>query len=171
MRAKKPIIALTYDFDKTLCTKGTRVIPMDWNEYEKKCDEIRSENQKYLALFEKDMEGLSPKTVRTHLNNVDFYINEYLLREDTLSMEQGIDEVNGYLGYFFIRKCTWSTPATIKSTAASIKKFYKCMMEHGFVKEADYRCLCDEIKENMEFWQADCAAYNDPNADDPFDIW
>ena len=65
----------------------------------------------------------------------------------------------------------WSTPSTIKSTAASIKKFYKCMMEHGFIKKSDYDDLCDEIKENMEFWQEDCAAYNDPDADNPFDIW
>ena len=144
---------------------------MDWEEYEKKCDEIRKENKRYLDIFAEDIKGLSPKTIRAHLDNVDFYINEYLLREDALSMECGVTNIDSYLGYFFIRKCMWSTPSTIKSTAASIKKFYKCMMEHGFIKRQHYDYLCSVIKENMELWQEDCAAYNDPDADDPFDIW
>ena len=40
--------------------------------YEKKCEEIRRTNDSLLELFEKDMEGLSPKTIRRHLSNVDF---------------------------------------------------------------------------------------------------
>ena len=144
---------------------------MDWEEYEKRCDEIREENSRYLEMFSEDIMGLSPKTIRTHLDNVDFYINEYLLREDALSMEQGITYIDSYLGYFFIRKCMWSTPSTIKSNAASIKKFYKCMMEHGFVQKEEYSALCLTVKENMEQWQEDCTIYNDPDADDPFDIW
>ena len=44
----------------------------------------------------------------------------------------------------------WATPSSVKSTAASIKKFYKCMASHGFVDEDDYRYLCDELKENMD---------------------
>ena len=54
----------------------------------------------------------------------------------------------------------WSTPGTIKSTAASIKKFYKCMLEHGKIEKADYEFLCREIKEGMPIWQEDCAVYN-----------
>ena len=144
---------------------------MNWEEYEKKCEKIRKDNKRYLEIFTENLKGLSPKTIRAHLNNVDFYINEYLLREDALSMEQGVSHIDNYLGNFFIRKCMWSTPATIKSTAASIKKFYKCMMEHGFIKDEHYVDLCAVIKENMEFWQADCAAYNDPDAENPFYIW
>ena len=43
----------------------------------------------------------------------------------------------------------WSTPGNIKTTAASIKKFYKSMFEHGYIEKADYNFLCSEIKENM----------------------
>ena len=144
---------------------------MDWEEYEKKCDEIRKENKRYLDIFAEEIKGLSSKTVRAHLDNADFYINEYLLREGPLSMKEGVTSIDDFLGYFFIRKCMWSTPSTIKSNAASIKKFYKCMMEHGLVQKEEYNDLCFTIKENMEQWQKDCAAYNDPDADDPFDIW
>ena len=63
----------------------------------------------------------------------------------------------------------WSTPSTIKSTAASIKKFYKCMLDHEKIKKVEFDYLRSEIKENMEQWQADCAMYNDPDAENPFD--
>ena len=77
-------------------------------------------------------------------------------------MQEGCGyEIDGFLGDFFIRKCMWSTPATIKSTAASIKKFYKSMQAHGYVDEESYRELCDEIKDSMEIWQEECEAYND----------
>ena len=143
----------------------------DFEEYEAACEAIRAANNKLLDLFEKDLElaGLSPKTIRSHLSNVDFYINEYLLREDTHPMEDGVGMIDDFLGYFFIRKCMWSTPSTIKSTAASIKKFYKCMLDHGSIKKKEYDYLCSEIKEGMGQWQADCAAFNDPDADNPFD--
>lgn len=142
----------------------------DYEEYERECDKIRQTNEELLTLFEEELQnsGLSAKTVRRHLSNADFYINEYLLREGPRPMEDGITELDMFLGFFFIRKCMWSTPGTIKSTAASIKKFYKCMMNHGKIRKDDYAYLCDDIKENMEQWQTDCAVYNDSDASNPF---
>ncbi|HJD14357.1 MAG TPA: hypothetical protein IAA03_11320 [Candidatus Ruminococcus avistercoris] len=136
--------------------------------YEKKCEEIRRTNDSLLELFEKDMEGLSPKTIRRHLSNVDFYINEFLLYADALPMEYGLGKIDEFLGEFFIRKCMWSTPATIKSTAASIKKFYKCMLDHGKIEKGDYKFFCETVKVGMEVWQALCAQYNDPEEENPF---
>ena len=146
---------------------------MDYKEYEAACDREREKNQTYLDLFEKDLKAakLAPKTIRKHLDNVDFYLNEYLLREDVLSMESGTNWVDSFLGYFFIRKCMWSTPSSIKTTAASIKKFYKSMLQHGKIPQEDYDELCEVIKENMDDWCRDCAQYNDPDADNPFDIF
>lgn len=145
----------------------------DYEEYERECDKIRQTNEELLVLFEEELQnsGLSAKTVRRHLSNADFYINEYLLREEPRPMEDGITELDMFLGFFFIRKCMWSTPGTIKSTAASIKKFYKCMMNHGKISKDDYVYLCDDIKENMEQWQTDCAVYNDPDAPNPFSFF
>ncbi len=145
----------------------------DYEEYESGCDKIRQTNEELLALFEEELQdsGLSAKTVRRHLSNAEFYINEYLLREEPRPMEDGITELDMFLGFFFIRKCMWSTPGTIKSTAASIKKFYKCMLNHGKISKDDYAYLCDDIKENMEQWQTDCAVYNDPDAPNPFSFF
>lgn len=139
-----------------------------YEEYEEKCREIRRQNEELLKLFESDMASLSPKTIQKHLDNVDFYINNYLLREDALTMENGVAYLDSFLGYFFIRKCMWSTLATIKGTAASIKKFYKCMLDHGKLKKEQYECLCSEIKDSLQQWMDDCAQYNDPDAESPF---
>lgn len=84
----------------------------DYEEYERECDKIRQTNEELLVLFEEELQnsGLSAKTVRRHLSNADFYINEYLLREEPRPMEDGITELDMFLGFFFIRKCMWSTP-------------------------------------------------------------
>lgn len=65
-------------------------------------------------------------------------------------MDYGMKKIDSFLGDFFIRKCMWSTPANIKSTAASIKKFYQCVMREGIVNKNDYEFLCSEIKDSME---------------------
>ena len=56
----------------------------------------------------------------------------------------------------------WSTPTTIKQNAASFKKFYKCMLEHGHIDQADYSALLADIKEGMPLWIADCEEFNNP---------
>jgi len=136
---------------------------MIYEEYKKLCKLQQDKNYEYLDIFEKDLikSGLKQKTIKKHLNNVDFYINTYLLREEPLDMIAGCGcRIDMFLGYFFIHKCMWSTPGTIKATAASIKKFYKCMNEHEYISKDIYKDLCDVIKENMETWQDDCEAFN-----------
>ena len=53
-------------------------------EYDSACEAVRKENAEYLKLFEADLteKGLSPKTIKNHISNVDLFINEFLLRED-----------------------------------------------------------------------------------------
>ena len=148
---------------------------MSYEEYEEKCKEIRLKNERYLEEFEEDLlnAGLKEKTVSRHYGNVYFYINNYLLREEPLEMKSGTNSfnINGFLGYFFIRKCMWSTPGTIKSNAASIKKFYKSMFQRGHINESDYKELADAIKFDMDDWLEDCESYNDPNSPNPFSLF
>ena len=58
---------------------------MNLENFEKRCDEIREENEKYLQIFKEDNRNLSPKTISRHVDNVSFYINEYLLRNEPLT--------------------------------------------------------------------------------------
>lgn len=132
--------------------------------------EHTKENKKYLDIFEAYLreKNLTDRTISTHMSNADFYINIFLPRAEKQTLSEGCLSVSEFFGYYFIRKCMWSTPATIKSTAASLKKFYKCMMENGFVEETYYKNLCEEIKYEMEDWQETCRQYNDPEAENPF---
>lgn len=143
---------------------------MDFESYQHNCELIIETNYQLLDLFEEDLlqSGLTSKTINRHLSNVDFYINKYLLLEEPHSMEYGVSMIDGFLGDFFIRKCMWSTPGNIKSTAASIKKFYKSMLAHGKIDKKSYNQLCSEIKNGMESWQMNCEIYNDPDSPNPF---
>ena len=145
---------------------------MTYEEYEQKCGEIRMRNAAYLDEFREDLFniGLKEKTIDRHCQNADFYINTYLLREEPLEMTCGTDSfmIDDFLGHFFIRKCMWSTPGTIKSTAASIKKFYSSMLQRGNIDESDYRELIETIRDNMDCWLKDCESYNNPDAPNPF---
>ncbi|MFA7628961.1 MAG: recombinase [Candidatus Dojkabacteria bacterium] len=136
---------------------------MTYEEYENLCKQQQEKNQEYLVIFERDLiqAGLTQRTIKEHIFNVGFYINTYLLRAEPLEMEEGCGvKIHSYLGDFFIRKCAWSSSGTIKTTAASIKKFYKCMSEHGYISNNDYKVLCSFIKESMEIWQSDYEAYS-----------
>ena len=118
-------------------------------------------NKKFIDEFRAWMgnKGLSEKTIENHVINADFYINEYLPREDA-KMEEGIGLLADFFGYFFIRKCMWSTPASIKTTATSLKKFYRCMLDLGHISQSDYAFVCAEIKDGLPDWQRECERYN-----------
>ena len=145
-----------------------------YEEYERESKENEERNETFLNLFYEDMRkaGLSEKTIRNHLSNADFYLNIYLDRADVLPMEEGTSErhLSGFMGYFFIRKCMWSTPASIRSTAASLKKFYKCMLKHNKITQEQYDEVTDTIKYQIEDWQEDCARFNDPDAEELIDL-
>lgn len=143
---------------------------MDYDQYLKECKKIKERNYLLLDLFKDDLiqSGLKDKTISRHLSNVEFYINEFLLYMDAYPMEEGLNMFDDYLGNFYIRKCLWSTPGNIKSTATSIKKFYKSMVDHGKVDKEDYYDLCSLINDSMDIWQMDCAIYNDPESPNPF---
>jgi len=126
-------------------------------------DEICKENEMHLAGFEEWLrnKGLSPKTINTHVSNVDLYINNYLRYYDVLDVSQGPREINGFLGNWFIRKTAWSSCAHIKANAAGIKKFYAYLLEENVIQQEDYDDLCWTIKEYMPDWLEEMKRYED----------
>lgn len=135
---------------------------MDYLDFSEKNEDT---NHEYLLLFQEDLEnaGLKDKTIYNHLSNANLFINEFLIYNMDATMEEGVTMLGDFLGDFFIRKCMWSTPATVKTTAASLKKFYKSMADHGKIEKKDYDYVCRDIKESMEYWQECCAEYNNPD--------
>ena len=126
----------------------------DYEKYEAACKKIRNANQKILTDFESWLEssGLSQKTIKNHLVNIDFYINEYLLYEDAVEAKDGVDSVSDFLGYWFIKKAMWASQSSIKANASSLKKFYTFLLEKGLIESDDLQELKETIKEEMTEW-------------------
>ena len=127
---------------------------MEYQAFEEARRKEHEKNAAHLTGFAEWLKhkGLSEKTIDKHVDNAAFYINEYLCRYEVLGVAQGCHEISGFLGDWFIRKALWSSCAYIKSTAASIKKFYAFLLEEGLVTQDDYGELRDTIKDEMPDW-------------------
>lgn len=137
----------------------------DYEKYEDDSKIIRETNKKLLGEFETWLKsaGLSENTISKHLSNIDFYINEYLLYEDAIEAKDGIQGVSMFLGYWFIKKAMWASQASIKSNAASLKKFYAFLLEKGLVEQEDLIELEETIKDEMPEWIEELNRYDDPS--------
>jgi hypothetical protein len=91
--------------------------------------------------------GLASKTIKNHVDNVNFYLNDYLIRYEPICAVNGCGEhVNAFLGDWFIRKTAWVSRSAIKEYAVSFKKFYAYMLEKGAVEQTDYDFLKHSLK-------------------------
>jgi hypothetical protein len=144
-----------------------------YEQYEKECKRIRKENENLLIDFKKWLSGkkLSKKTIDKHVSNVDFYINDFLLYEDAIEAADGVSSMGMFLGYWFIRKAMWSSKAAIKENAASLKKFYEFMLEKKKFSKESFEYLKETIKEDMPEWTATMERYDNPDIEDPEEIW
>lgn len=147
----------------------------DYEQYEIDCEKIRTANKELLTEFEDWLEsaGLSSKTIKNHINNIDLYINEYLLYEDAVEASDGVSggNVDMFLGYWFIKKAMWASKSSIKGNATSLKKFYTFLLEKGLIEKDDLQELKEIIKEKMDEWLATLERYDDPEIEDMEDVW
>ena len=142
-------------------------------DYEELAKKYEEENKVYLAEFEDwlNKSNLKQNTIARHLSNVGFYLNDYLAYREGLSMREGMGEVGMFFGWFYIRKCMWSTPGNIRTTAASFKKFYKCMCELGHIEKEELKDFLETIKFGLDDWCDECADYNAGIDDAYYDLW
>jgi site-specific recombinase XerD len=144
-----------------------------YEQYERECKRIRKENENLLIDFRKWLSDkkLSKKTIEKHVSSVDFYINDFLLYEDAIEVADGASNIGMFLGYWFIRKAMWASKSSIKENAASLKKFYQFMLERNKISKEAFEYLKETIKENMPEWIATMERYDDPDIEDPEEIW
>jgi len=144
----------------------------DYKKYEEKCQKIRKDNERLLKEFEVWLQssGLSKKTIQNHVLNIDFYINEYLLYEDATEARDGVHAVGMFLGFWFIKKAMWSSRASLKGNAASLKKFYTFLEVNGMIDTEDLTELTLTIKEGMPDWLETLERYEDPSTSIE-DVW
>ncbi len=137
---------------------------------EKEYQKLAKENQKLLELFKHwlNAQNLSNKTIHNHLFNAEFFINKYLLDYQFVAPIEGISLIEDFMEDFFVRKCMWSNVSSIKSTAASLKKFYQCLAENGKMSDKDLNSVKEIIKDNMDFWIENVTDYNNFDEDEWF---
>ncbi|MEB3185454.1 MAG: recombinase [Cyanobacteriota bacterium] len=139
----------------------------DSDDEEQQCRDIRRDNVTLLGEFSIWLarNGLSDATVGSHRFNLDFYLNHFLLYGDTLRATDGVCYVSEFLGDWFLRKATWSTKASVKANAASLKKFYTFMAEKGMITAEELAALKQEIKEQMPQWLDTLERYDNVDLD------
>ena len=110
----------------------------------------RRRNEAFLAVFREDLaqSGLSAKTIKKHDANVTFFLTEYSVRTYySDSMEDSASAVNSFLCWYIPEKYIGNTKNLIKENATSLRKFFKCMVRHGYLSEEIYRKISAEISE------------------------
>jgi site-specific recombinase XerD len=145
-----------------------------YQEYELACQQEKERNSQLLEQFATWLKAkqLTQKTIDNHLTNVDFYINEFLLYESPITeAEEGITMLDMYFGYWFIKKAMWASASSMKSNAASLKKFYSFLHEQGLISKEALTDLKETIKENMSEWLATLSRYDDPDIEDMEEVW
>lgn len=118
-------------------------------------------NNKFLIEFRKYLKtkSLKTNTIKAHVYNIEFYANDFLLRNEIIPVEKGILEIGSFLGGFFIRKAIWASKYTIQENIASFKKFYTFLYEIGKVSIIELNQMKELIKEEKSDWIEEIDSY------------
>lgn len=114
----------------------------------------REQNKKCLAEYEEALRkaGLSENTINKHVANVEFFLNTWLLDFMEAGMDEGPLFVDLYLGDWFIDNYVGATGSVLRDNATAIKKFYKLMLDNGYIEKSVYDIMMETCKNEMRAW-------------------
>ena len=123
------------------------------------------QNEILINLFKEYLtsQSLAQKTIKKHCDNVYFYINTYLLHDSIEKPEDNINSIDIYFDYFLPRKTMFGSVNDTKNQIASLKKFYKFLLELDRITKKDYNDMLEIIKLNKDSW---FAVYDDEDIDE-----
>ena len=112
----------------------------------------KKHNGDLIKEFEKHMvdSGLAKKTIRSHVQNVDLFINDYLLCEE-IELENGHEEIDEFFDWA-IRKNVVISQSSLRQFASSVKKFYRFLFDTNKIDAATSREINKIFKESMPDW-------------------
>lgn len=90
--------------------------------------------------------------------------------EEPLKAKEGVNRLDYFLDYWFIRKAMWASVSSIKENITSLKHFYTFMHEIGEIIMDELLEMKEEIKESKDEWLETIRKYDDPDADLE-DVW
>jgi hypothetical protein len=139
---------------------GFERVPEDEWPFAVAAAEIGERNAELLGRFEQWLrdQGLSKRTVRIHLDNVERFADRYLAAEGgTLGLPCPADEaapadVDEFLADWLL---FWADPplaAAVKSHVASLKKLYTCLGEAGQMATEDSNEILAMLTEDRAYY-------------------
>jgi len=95
----------------------------EYKEWEKQIEKAKKHNNSLLIEFKRYLKtkSLKSNTIKNHIDNVEFFANDFLLRYEIIPIEKGFLGIGSFLGDFFIRKASWASKYTIQENIASLK--------------------------------------------------
>ncbi|MCC5944193.1 MAG: hypothetical protein JJT94_04610 [Bernardetiaceae bacterium] len=126
----------------------------EFKEWEAEVERIRQNNIELLKEFELWLKNkkLAESTIERHTSNMDFFINEFLVRYEPTEAHNGALQIGLFLGSFLIKKTYWGSKYSIKENIASFKKFYTFLFEKGSISAEYLNKLKQTIKHQKEDW-------------------
>lgn len=111
-------------------------------------------NQRYIDKFSDYLKEnkLKEKTINKHIDNIVFFLNNYLTREYVYSLFNSADSLNDFFSYFFIHKCTFANVNSMKEFVATFRYFYKYLYENKYINKETYDYTEFLFKEEKENW-------------------
>ena len=132
-------------------------------DYDRQVAEICACNAPFYEQFAAWMaaSGLSERTVGTHVENVQFFADEYLTYQEPLLRVDEADatDVGLFLSDWFLRKAMWSSPGAVRSNIASFKKFFQWMGQQGHMDAQVVADILLDLKENRDEYIEAAEAY------------
>lgn len=135
----------------------------EYKEWEMKVEETEKENNLLLADFEEWLKNkkLKPKIIKNHFANIELYINNFLLREEVITAQNGTKHIGSFLGDFFIRKASLVSKYTIQEYIVGFMKFYTFLNEIGKLPDKDLAEMKELIKDEKDYWLEEVESYRD----------
>ena len=123
------------------------------SDYDTQVDAIKEYNAPILASFHTSLEhaGLARKTVKNHVENIDFFTDYLVYYEPLTRLDEGDDDdVSSFLLNWFPRKALWASVSSTKSYLASFKKFFQWMGETQRISPEVVDDVLTTLKEERE---------------------
>ncbi len=122
-------------------------------DYDAQVDAIKEHNAPILASFHTSLAhaGLARKTIKNHVDNIDFFTDYLTYYEPLKRLDEGDDDdVSSFLLNWFPRKALWASVSSTKSYLASFKKFFQWMGETQRISPEVVDDVLTTLKEERE---------------------
>lgn len=140
------LIEKTWDYSKFSQVDTSNFSSYQWETH---IEASIKNNEKMLAAFKEYMitvKGLSEKTVKRHIEQLDFYLTIYLTEYEQATPMNSTDAAGNFLGDFFVRKNLMSSHTSLKQNGSALKKLYQFLYEAGEISKIDLTEINESIR-------------------------